>query len=126
MLIINFIGINTFFFSEKNIHQIYLDKNEYNFCYQFKYIILSAFISYILIRISKYLSEVDCKAKNRLKNIIIFTVSGLISLIYWIYVGAITSLYINIKRHLLVNIIICLLFENCLEVLLILIIATLK
>ena len=28
---INYIAINTFFFSEKNIHRIYLDKNVYNF-----------------------------------------------------------------------------------------------
>ena len=46
--IINFIGINSFFFSEKNIHQIYLNKNGYNFIYQFKYIFLSSFICYII------------------------------------------------------------------------------
>ena len=120
--IINFIGINTFCFSEKNIHQIYLDKSEYNFGFQIKYIFLSAFICYIIISVKKLLYKIN----NRITYIIIFTASSIILLFYWFYVGAITSLYKNIKKHLLINTIISLLFEICLEVLLIVIWTTFK
>ena len=124
--IINFLGINTFFFSEKNIHQIYNDKNSYNFCYQIKYIILSVFISYIIIRLSKFLYNSKNGHKPKFHFIFISIISFPIFLLYWFYVGAITSLYINIKKHLLINTIICFTFENCLEVLLTLIISILR
>jgi hypothetical protein len=123
--IINFIGINSFFFSEKNIHQIYLDKNGYNFIYQFKYIFLSSFICYIIniiISVKKILDKIN----NRTTYIILFSLLSIILLFYWFYVGAITSLFISIKRHLLINTIISLLFEICLEVILIVILTTIK
>ena len=40
------------------------------------------------------------------------------------YIGAVTSLYINIKKHLIVNIILCFIFTIIFEVLLSLIYAT--
>ena len=125
-LIINHIGINTFFFSEKNIHQIYIDKNIYNFCYQAKFIIFSMIISHILLSLLKYLYSPKNRFNQKIKYILFFTLSFIIFLFFWIYVGAITSVYINAKRHLFINIIICLLFEIVLEVLLTLIITTFR
>ena len=122
-IIINYIGINTFFMSENNIHQIYLDKNIYNFGKQFKYIIISLFISRIIFCLPKLCSNKDV-IKNNIIYIILFSISFIVFIFYWIYVGSVTSLYINSKRHLLLNIIICLLFDIIFDVILTLIIAT--
>ena len=103
--LINYFAVNTFFFSEKNIHQIYLDKDVYNFSYQFKFIISSLFISFIFFSIQKYFYNIK-NNKCSLQYIILFLVSTAIFLFYWLYVGAITSVYINIKKHLILNIII--------------------
>ena len=116
--LLNLIIINTFFFSEKNIHKIYLDKNKYNFGYQFKYIISSNIISFILLAVIKKI--VNYKTKNRDKNSnknikilhrILFFIIIATLLFFWIYVGTITSLFIKAKQHLLINIIICILFD---------------
>ena len=125
-LLINYVGINTFFFSEKIIHQIYLDKNVYNFCYQFNHIIFSVIASHILIRLLKYLYSIKIIKKNNIKYILLFSISFAIFFFYWIYVGAITSLHINSKRHLFINILICLLFEIFLGIILTLIIASFR
>ena len=51
---INLFTVNSFFFSEINIHQIYIDKNMYNFGYQLKFIISSLILSLPFISIEKY------------------------------------------------------------------------
>ena len=127
--LINYIVVNTFFFSEKNIHQIYLDKNEYNFSYQFKYIISSLFISFIFISISKFFYS-----RNEGRHLLwkytptvigACVISGILLIFYWLYIGAVTSLYINIKKHLIVNTVLCVIFSIIFEGLLSLISAAL-
>ena len=112
--LINYFAVNTFFFSEKNIHQIYLDKNVYNFSYQFKYIISSLFISFIFVSFAKYFYSIrkyNCTFWNsKLMSIIACAISSAIFFFYWLYIGSVTSLYINIKKHLIINTILCFLF----------------
>ena len=109
---INYIAINTFFFSEKNIHRIYLDKNVYNFRYQIKYIILSNLLLLILLYISKFIYSFRNGFNKIAKklDIIFFIISNTIFVFYWLYIGSVTSLYINAKGHLSLNIMICLIF----------------
>ena len=58
---INYFATNAFFFSEKNIHQIYLDKGVYNFGYQLKYIICAGLISSVFLYLAKcmYINKKD-------------------------------------------------------------------
>ena len=121
--IINYIAVNTFFFSEKNIHQIYLDKNKYNLSYQIEYIISSFFISYFFLTIAKFsytLKKNFCSISNKLQLIISFIISSIIFIFYWLYIGAVTSLFINIKKHLIINIVFCYIisfvFKVCLSI----------
>ena len=125
---INYTAVNTFFVSEKNIHQIYLDNNLYNFSYQFKYIISSLFISLIFFSLAKIFYNED-KSKNIImknKLMIAYIISSVIFIFYWLYIGAVTSLYINIKNHLIINIILCFVFDIIIEILLSLISAILR
>ena len=113
---INYFATNTFFFTEKNIHQIYLDKGKYNFGYQIKYIIGAAFISSIFLYIAKYFSTIrkPCNEKNvnslDKKIWILLAVSNGLFIFYWVYIGSLTSTYINASKHLLFNTLITFLF----------------
>ena len=42
---------NALFFTESNMHQIYLDEGKYNFVYQSKFILFSAIASTIILRL---------------------------------------------------------------------------
>ena len=123
---INYFAVNTFFFSEKTIHQIYVDKNVYNFSYQFKYIMSSLLISYVFFAIAKYFYNFESKISiipNKIQLLVSFIVSSIIFIFYWMYIGAVTSLYININKHLIINIILCFIFSIILKALLSLIYA---
>ena len=116
--IINYIIVNGFFFTEKNIHQIYLDKGKYNFNYQIKYIILASLISSIFLYLARFL--INIRKENREdkeksgsfdKRILAFIfVSNSLFIFYWVYLGSLTSTYINAKNHLVINSIITFLF----------------
>ena len=127
-VLINLIVINTLFFSEKNIHQIYIDNNIYNFCYQFKYIILSFLILFISLFVHYFIYSFRafCKKRGKIFDIILLIISSCLFLLSWIYVGSVTSLYINAKRHLLINIAICFLFGFLFEIILTLIATTFR
>ena len=127
-VLINLIVINTLFISEKNIHQIYIDNNIYNFCYQFKYIILSFLILFISLFVHYFIYSFRafCKKKGKIFDIILLIISSCLFLLSWIYVGSVTSLYINAKRHLLINISICFLFGFLFEIILTLIATTFR
>ena len=43
--------VNALFFDDKNMHQIYEDEGKYNFGYQFPYIIISAIVSTLALRL---------------------------------------------------------------------------
>ena len=108
--IINIIATNIFFFSEKNIHQIYMDKGKYNFGYQIKFIIFSSLISYALLYFPK---NINFDNRGKFYRIILYSfifISVVLFIFYWLYIGAVTSTYINAKKHILTNSIISLLF----------------
>lgn len=115
--LINYIVTNAFFFNEKNIHQIFIDKGKYNFGYQIKYIILSSLISSLFLSLAKCFSLVN-KLFMSIQDISIYSRNRLIFLgsfififiFYWIYLASLTSTYINAKLHLLINSIITFLF----------------
>ena len=129
---INYFATNAFFFSEKNIHQIYLDKGVYNFGYQLKYIICAGLISSVFLYLAKCMcinkKEITNKNINCLaKQLIVFIgVSTCFFIFYWLYIGSLTSIYINSKKHLLINIGITFIFCCVLECLLALISAALR
>ena len=123
---INYFAVNTCFFSEKTVHQIYVDRNVYNFSYQFKYIMSSLLISYVFFAIAKYFYNFESKISiipNKIQLLVSFIVSSIIFIFYWMYIGAVTSLYININKHLIINIILCFIFSIILKALLSLIYA---
>ena len=124
----NYIVTNAFFFTEKNIHQIYLDKGAYNFNYQLKYIILATLISAVFLYIAKFFATVkkpfeDEKIPNSYeRSLYIFIgVSNCLLIFYWVYLGSLTSTYINSKIHLLINAIVTFLFSCVLDFILALI-----
>ena len=106
--LLNAIVTNAFFFTEKNIHQIYLDKGKYNFKYQIKYNALAALISFLFILIAKlfinfndiYTIKEEILEKSRC---IFIGLSNCLFIFYWIYLGSLTSTYINAKKHLFIN-----------------------
>ena len=129
---INYFATNTFFFTEKNIHQIYLDKGKYNFAYQCKNIIFASLISSVFLYLAKFMCTINKKYNEKnvnklsLKVIILISVSTCIFIFYWVYIGSFTSTYINAKKHLIINIAITFLFCCILDCLLAIISATFR
>ena len=130
LLILSFINlftVNSFFFSEINIHQIYIDKNVYNFGYQLKFIISSLILSLPFISIEKYFYNIrrdNIIFTRKIRFMILSTILSILFIFFWIYIGAVTSLYINIKKHLIINILLCYIFSFIFEALLSLISST--
>ena len=130
LLILSFINlftVNSFFFSEINIHQIYIDKNIYNFGYQLKFIISSLILSLPFISIEKYFYNIrrdNIIFTRKIRFMILSTILSILFIFFWIYIGAVTSLYINIKKHLIINILLCYIFSFIFEALLSLISST--
>ena len=128
----NYLVTNAFFFNEKNIHQIYLDKGEYNLGYQMKYIFVAVLLSSIFLYIAKCFSTsnkpYDSTNINSLeiKIWILLGISIGISIFYWVYIGSLTSTYVNVKKHLLLNALMTFIFCCILECVLALISATLR
>ena len=123
--LINYIAINAFFFNEKNIHQIFIDKGKYNFAYQIKYIILASLISSLFLSLAKcfcllnqlFMSIKDISNFSMKRLIFLGSLIGLFTF-YWIYLASLTSTYINSKMHLLINSIFTFLFCCILDCLL--------
>ena len=122
-----FFSINTFFFNNSTIHQIYLDGGKYNFLYFLPSIIYSFIISYICITFIKYFSlsernlleikneeneeqlgdKVDKVKKCLLIKYIIFYVVSLIFLFFfWFYLSSFCAVYKNTQIYLIINTII--------------------
>ena len=117
--------INALFFTDKTMHQIYVDEGEYNFSYQSINCFSSAIISTIILRIilvtlvlteksilevKKQETEKSAKDKKKkvLKNIIIkyiiFTCLNFALLItFWYYLTCFNAVYINTQITLIIN-----------------------
>ena len=105
--LINYFTTNVFFFNDKVIHQIYLDKGKYNFSYQIKYICLSALISSIFLYLAKFVFIVkkNNKEYKQIYKCIDFSsiIIILLFIFYWLYVGSYTSVFIKSQKHISIN-----------------------
>ena len=117
--------LNALFFTESNFHQIYIDEGKFNFEYQIKYIILSAFFSTIILRLmlnflvltDKDVLDVKLKKtkaiaintkKKKLKYIKIkFTIFFILNIIllglFWYYLTSFNAIYENTQIYLIIN-----------------------
>ena len=120
-----YFALNTLFFNESTIHQIYKDKGEYNLKYFLPQIIYAFIISYIINDIIKYLSLSErsiLKLKNEeensenindksdkikkcliIKYIIFFVISILFLLLFWYYLSSFCAVYKNSQYYLIKN-----------------------
>ena len=119
-----YFAINTLFFNESTIHQIYKDKGEYNLKYFLPQIIYSFFISYIINSFIKFvcLSERNIlklkyeenlndfpekanKVKKCLviKYILFFVLSLLFLILFWYYLSSFCAVYKNSQVYLIKN-----------------------
>ena len=116
---------NALFFNEDNMHQIYEDKGKFNFFYQIKFILLSAFISTLTLRLMlKFLvltdkdilsvKQQDTKnlaikiKKEQLKNMkikfaIFFILNFILLALFWYYLTCFNAIYQNTKIYLIEN-----------------------
>ena len=117
--------INALFFTDKVMHKIYEDEGKYNFSFQIPYILYSAIISTVILRlILQFLvltdkdvleiklqktkeKAVDMKQK-KLKYIIIkFTIFFILMFIllgfFWYYLTCFNAIYINTQIYLIEN-----------------------
>ena len=127
ILILSFViycGINTLFFDESAIHNIYENKGKYIINYHISKIIYSFLISHIICSLIKYLSLSErsllkIKYEIKLKNIdnkaekikkfllikyIIFYIIGLFFLIlFWFYLSSFCAVYKNSQIYPFIN-----------------------
>ena len=135
ILILSFViycGINTLFFDDSAIHNIYENKGNYNINYHISKIIYSFFISHIICSLIKYLSLseralLNIKYEIKLKNIgnkeekvkrclfikyIIFYIIGLIFLIFfWFYLSCFCAVYKNSQIYPFINTLLCIILS---------------
>ena len=119
-----FFSVNTFFFNDSTLHQIYLDGGKYNFSYFLPQIIYSFIISNTIIIVLKYFclsernlleiknvenpDEISDKADSvkrcLLIKYIIFYISSLVFLIvFWYYLSSFCAVYQNTQIYLAIN-----------------------
>jgi len=116
---------NALFFTESNMHQIYLDEGKYNFVYQSKFILFSAIASTIVLRLMLQflvltdkdifevkLQETKNMALNMKKRILkcikikfgIFFILNFILLgLFWYYLTSFNAIYENTQVYLIEN-----------------------
>jgi len=117
--------INALFFTDKIMHKIYEDGGKYNFSFQLPYILYSAIISTVILRlilhflvltdkdvlevkIQKTKEKAVDKKKKKLKCIIIkFIIFFILMLIllgfFWYYLTCFNAIYINTQIYLIEN-----------------------
>ena len=116
---------NALFFSESNLHQIYEDKGKFNFTYQVKFILLSALISTLTLRlILQFLvltdkdilsvkqqetrdlaikTKTEKLKKMKIKFAIFFILNFLLLVLFWYYLTCFNAIYQNTKIYLIEN-----------------------
>jgi hypothetical protein len=119
--------INAFFFNDDTMHKIYEDHGTFNFVYQIPNIVYSSIISAVISTIIKTLSltqkniikikeiktyEESLKEMNELikclkiKFIIYFTLSFLLLIFFWYYLGTFCAVYKNTQLYLIKDVLI--------------------
>ena len=117
--------VNALFFDEKNMHQIYEDKGKYNFGYQAPYILGSAVISTLALRLmlqflvltDKDILQVKLQTtKNmainmkiqklkcmKIKFAIFFVLNFILLGLFWFYLTSFNAIYENTQVYLIEN-----------------------
>ena len=119
-----YFAVNTLFFNDSTIHQIYIDRGAYNLGYFMPKIIYSFIISYIISILIKYfcLSEkILLELKNEennddlndkgdkvkrcliIKYIIFFVFSFIFLILFWYYLSAFCAVFKNSQVYLIKN-----------------------
>ena len=119
-----YFAINTLFFNESTIHQIYKDKGEYNLKYFLPQIIYSFIISYFISSIIKFVSlsernllqlkyytnSINFSDKSNktkkfliLKYILFFILSLLFLILFWYYLSSFCAVYKNSQIYVIKN-----------------------
>ena len=119
-----YFAINTFFFNDSTLHQIYLERGKYNFVYFLPNIIYSFLCSYFIIVILKYFclsesnileinnmnkrDEINNKVKTikrclMIKYIIFFISSFIFLIVFWFYLSSFCAVYKNTQVYLIIN-----------------------
>ena len=130
LLILSFdihFAINTTFFTDEAIHQIYEDKGKYSVSFFIPKIFLAFLLSYFCICIIRYLSlseriileikneedsvklaELEQKSKRNLiiRYIIFYILSLIFLIVFWYYLSSFCALYRNTQSFLIKNTII--------------------
>ena len=112
--------INTLFFNDDTIHQIYKDEGSFNFIYQIPQIIYSSIISTVLDIIIKYLALTENEILNikqieivsnltlevnrikrfiKIKFILFYSITFLFLLFFWYYISSFCGVYVNTQIH---------------------------
>ena len=123
-----FYTVNALFFTESEMHKIYVDEGEYKFIYQIPQIIISTIISSILRIIISYfsLSEksiLEIKNEKNIENIqykvpdvfncltikftIFFELSLITLIFFWYYLSCFCAVYKNTQLFLIKDTIVC-------------------
>ena len=119
-----YFAINTFFFNDSTLHQIYLDGGKYNFSYFLPNIIFSFILSYFIIILLKYFflsernileinnmkvrDEINDKADSikrclMIKYIIFFISSFILLIVFWYYLSSFCAVYKNTQVYIIIN-----------------------
>jgi len=117
-----YFAINTLFFNDNTIHQIYKDKGLFNFIYQIPQIIFSSLISFVIqlfikllalsqglilrFKKKKYIKYLDKRViilnkQIKIKFILYFIFSTIFLLFFWYYISMFCIIYVNTQSHLI-------------------------
>jgi len=117
--------VNALFFTDSSMHQIYEDEGNFNFSYQFPYIIFSAIISTIIIRLmlefliitdkdiltvklqTTKIKAINMKEKKlkyiKIKFSIFFVLNLVLLVLFWYYLTCFNAIYRNTQTYLIEN-----------------------
>ena len=114
--------MNTFFFDDGTMHQIYDDKGSFNFEYQLPQIAFSSLISAVITILVKILAlsggliinfKKNKETKNldgritelndklKMKFLLYFILSTIFLLFFWYYISMFCAIYVNTQIHLI-------------------------
>ena len=114
-----FFTVNTLFFNDSNMHEIYVDQGEFNFIYQLPNIFYSSIICNYINYIISYLSLTETniiklKMKNekinesksqmikclKIKFFLFFLFSFFLLVLFWYYISCFCAVYKNTQIYL--------------------------
>ncbi len=114
-----YFAVNTFFFNDSTIHQIYEDGGEYNLSYFMPKILISFIISYFIISFIRYFSlserflidlknerdDIIQKTKRCLiiKYIIFYVLSFIFLTFFWFYLSSFCAIFQNTQIYIIKN-----------------------